>query len=58
MKFTQELKHCVSESSVRNMNKAYFLKLKSVLDPADINSLPHAAFGRPLPVRSDQLGVN
>ena len=49
MKFTQELRHCVSESSVRNM-KAYFLKLKSVLDPAHINSLPHVALGRPLPV--------
>ena len=47
MKFNQELRHCVSESS------AYFLKLKSVLDPADIKSLPHAALGRPLPVRSE-----
>ena len=50
MKFTQELRHCVSESSARNMKKAYFLKLKSVLDPAHINSSPHAALGRPLPV--------
>ena len=38
MKFTQGLRHCVSESSVRNMKKAYFLKLRSVLDPAHINS--------------------
>ena len=53
MKFTQELRHCVSESSARNMKKAYFLKLKSVLDPADIKSLTHAALGRPLPVRSE-----
>ena len=53
MKFTKELRHCVSESSVRNMKKAYFLKFKSVLDPADINSLPHAALGRPLPVKSE-----
>ena len=50
MKFTRELRHCVSESSVRNMKKANFLKRKSVLDPAHINSLPHAALGRPLPV--------
>ena len=53
VKFTQELRHCVSESSVRNMKKAYFLKFKSVPDPADIISLPHAALGRPLPVRSE-----
>ena len=53
MKLTQALRHYVSESSVRNMKKAYFLKLKSVLDPADINSLPHAALGRLLPVRSE-----
>ena len=43
----------MSESSVRNMNKAYFQKLKSVPDPADINSLPHAALGRPLLVGSE-----
>ena len=55
MKFTQELGHCVSESSVRNMKKAYmyFLKLKSVPDPADITSLPHAALGCPLLVGSE-----
>ena len=53
VKFTQELGHYMSESSVRNMKKAHFLKLKSVLDPADINSLPHAALGRPLPVRGE-----
>ena len=35
------------------MKKAYFLKLKSGLDPAHINSLPHAALGHPLPVRSE-----
>ena len=38
---------------MRNMKKAYFLKLKSVHDLADINSLPHAALGRPLPVRGE-----
>ena len=48
VKFTQEVGHCVSESSVRNMKKANFLKLKSVPDPADITSLPHAALSRPL----------
>ena len=42
----------MSESSARNMKKAYFLKLKSVLDPAHIKSLPHTALGRRLPVRS------
>ena len=53
VKFTQELGHYVSESSVRNMKKAYFLKLKSVPDPADIISFPHAALGRPLLVGSE-----
>ena len=53
VKFTQEFGHCVSESSARNMKKAYFLKLKSVPDPADIISLPHAAFGRLLLVGSE-----
>ena len=43
----------MSESSVRNMKKAYFLKLKSVPDPADIISFPHAALGRPLLVGSE-----
>ena len=33
---------------MRNMKKAYFQKLKSVPDPADVTSLPHAALGRPL----------
>ena len=42
----------MSKSSVRNMKKAYFLKLKSVHDPADITSLPHAALGHPLLVGS------
>ena len=53
VKFTQELGHCVSESSVRNMKKAYFQKLKCVPDPADITNLPHAALGRPLLVGSE-----
>ena len=53
VKFTQELGHYVSESSARNMKKAYFLKLKSVLDPADTSSLSHAALGRPLLVGSE-----
>ena len=47
VKFTQELGHCVSESSVRN--EAF----KSVPDPADIISFPHAALGRPLLVGSE-----
>ena len=54
VKFAQELGHYVSESIVRNMKKAYFLKRKSVPDPADIISLPHAALGRPLLVGSEQ----
>ena len=53
VKFTQELGHCVSESSVRNMKKAYLQKLKSVPDPVDITSLPHATLGRPLLVGSE-----
>ena len=53
VKFTQELGHCVSESSVRNMKKAYFQKLKSVPDPADITSSPQAALDRPLLVGSE-----
>ena len=28
---------------MRNMKKAYFLKIKSVPDPADIASLPHCS---------------
>ena len=48
VKSTQELGHCVSESSVRNMKKAYFPKFKSVPHPADITSLSHAALGHPL----------
>ena len=53
VKFTQELGHCTSESSVKNMKNAYFQKLKSVPDPADITSLSHAALGRPLLVGSE-----
>ena len=52
-KSASELGHCVSESSVKNMKKVYFQKLKSVLDPADITSLSHAALGRPLLVGSE-----
>ena len=47
-RFTQELGHWVSESSVRNMKKAYLCALKSVPDPDEIVSLPHASVGRPL----------
>ena len=36
-----------------NMNKAYFQKLKSVLDPADITSLSHLALGHLLLVGSE-----
>ena len=43
----------MSESSVRNMKKVYFLKLKSVLDPADITSLPHSALSHPLLVGNE-----
>ena len=38
---------------MRNMKKAYFQKLKSVPDPADITSLSHVALGRPLLVGSE-----
>ncbi len=47
-KFSDELGHKVSESSVRNMKKAYLEKLKLGKDPDSIKSLPHASRGRPL----------
>ena len=48
IKFTQELGHPVSESSMRNMKKLYMERLNSGLDPSAITSLPHATLGRPL----------
>ena len=53
LKFTQELGHCVSESSVRNTKKAYLQKLKDVPDAANIISLPHTTLGRALLVGSE-----
>ena len=43
LRFTQELGHCVSESSVRNTKEAYLRVLKSVPDPDEVVSLPHAS---------------
>ena len=43
LRFTQELGHCVSESSVRNMKKAYLRVLKSVPDPEEVVSFPHTS---------------
>ena len=48
LRFTQELGHSVSESSVRNMKKAYLRVLKSVPDSDEVVSLSHASLGRPL----------
>lgn len=47
-KFTKELGFVVTESSVRNMKKAYLAKLRKEKDPDRITSLPHGARGRPL----------
>lgn len=46
-KFSAELGHIVTESTVRNM-KAYLSLLKKEKDPDKIKTLPHAARGRPL----------
>ena len=54
VKFTQDLGHPVSESSVRNMKKVYIEKLKSVPDPVDIVNLPHGRLGRPLLIGNKQ----
>ena len=43
LRFTQELGHCVSESSVRNMKKAYLRVLKSVPNTDEVVSLPHTS---------------
>ena len=48
VKYSKDLGHSVSESSVRNIKKAYLDKLKTVQDPNDIISLPRATLGRPL----------
>ena len=53
LRFTQELSHCVSESSMRNMKKAYLRVLKSIPDPDKVVSLPHASLGRPLLLREE-----
>ena len=50
-KFSSELGHVVTESTVRNMKKAYLSLLKKEKDPDKIKSLPHAARGRPLLLR-------
>ena len=47
-KFSSELGHDVSESTVRNMKKTYLSKLREERNPDNITSLPHAARGRPL----------
>ena len=50
-KFSAELGHVVTESTVRNMKKAYLSMLKTEKDPDKIKSLPHATRGRPLLLR-------
>ena len=47
-RFSSELAHHVSESTVRNMKKTYLSKLSEERNPDKITSLPHAARGRPL----------
>ena len=47
-KFSSELAHHVSESTVRNMKKTHLSKLSEERNPDNITSLPHAARGRPL----------
>ena len=51
-KFSAELGHVVTESTVRNMKKAYLSLLKKDKDPDNVKSLPHAARGRPVLLRS------
>ena len=51
-KFSAELGHVVTESTVRNMKKAYLSLLKKEKDPDKIKSLPHAARGRPLLIKT------
>ena len=46
--FSSTLEYPVSESTVRNMKRAYLERLKTVQDPAAITSLPHGRLGRPL----------
>ena len=48
VKFTEESRHCVSESSVRNMKKAYFQKLKSLPDPAPLLTVRYYVIGNEL----------
>ena len=48
VKYSKDLGHFVSESSVRNIKKAYLSKVKTVKDLNNIISLPHATLGRPL----------
>ena len=50
-KFSAELGHVVTESTVHNMKKAYLSLLKKEKDPDKIKSLPHATRGRPLLLR-------
>ena len=50
-KFSAELGHVVTESTVGNMKKSYLVLLQKEKDPKNIKTLPHAARGRPLLLR-------
>ena len=50
-KFSAELGHVVTESTVCNMKNAYLLVLQKEKDPDKITSLPHASRGRHLLLR-------
>ena len=56
-RFSNELGHTVTESTVRNMKKAYLVRLKEENDPDNITSLPHGARGRPLMLRGHDSDV-
>lgn len=47
-KYSAELGHSISESTVRNFKRTYLSKLKAGGDPDAITELPNAALGRPL----------
>ena len=47
-KFSRELEHTVSESTIRNIKSAYLRKLRFEKDPNNIVTLPHGSVGRPL----------
>ena len=47
-KFSAELGNPLAESTVRNMKKSWYLKLREEPDPDKITSFPHGNRGHPL----------